>query len=181
MHGAVTVEQCWKSSLTACMTSSCTLLLMVTVTASSQLLLLSLVLRFTIVGVGGPWWEKFFAMLLLESNYDACSLSLSPRRRKGGVHTGRQRGTADVSLNWRFVDISDSATTMTSPRPGDDSFNNNVLSRLHLFCLLVNEPRSDNHVQGDDMCDSNPTFFCCLARVAISCQVQQPEAAPPIG
>ena len=31
------------------------------------------------------------ALLLLESNDDACCLSLSPRRRKGGVRTGRRR------------------------------------------------------------------------------------------
>ena len=31
------------------------------------------------------------ALLLLESNDDACYLSLSPRRRKGGVRTGRRR------------------------------------------------------------------------------------------
>ena len=58
---------------------------------------------------------------------------------------------------------------------------NNNLSRLHLFCLLVNDPRSYNHVQGDDLRDSNPTFSCCLARVAIPCQVQQPGTTPPSG
>ena len=38
--------------------------------------------------------------------------------------------------------------------------------RLHLFRLPVNEPRSYNHVQGDNMSDSNSTFSCCSARVA---------------
>ena len=47
--------------------------------------------------------------------------------------------------------------------------------------IRSNEPRLYNHVQGDDMRDSNPTFFCCLARVAIPCQVQQPETASPSG
>ena len=55
------------------------------------------------------------------------------------------------------------------------------LAQLDLFCLLVNDPRLYNHVQGDDMRDSNPTFSCCLARVAIPCQVQQPGTAPPSG
>ena len=35
--------------------------------------------------------------------------------------------------------------------------------------------------RGDDMRDRNPTFSCCLARVAIPCQVKQPETAPPSG
>ena len=48
-------------------------------------------------------------------------------------------------------------------RPSDDRFTNNNLSRLHLFCLLVNEPRSHNHVQGGDTRDIIPTFSCCLA------------------
>ena len=76
------------------MTSSCTLLSRSTVTASAQLW----VLRFSWVST----WKKV-ALLLLELNYDACSLSLSPRRRKGGVdlRTGRRRWTADVSLKAR--------------------------------------------------------------------------------
>ena len=112
------------------------------------------------------------ALLLLESNYDACSLSLSPRRQKGGVRTGRRRWTADVSLKarrhqrYRWWDDNDQPQARWR-------FTDNNLSRLHLFCLLVNDPRSYNHVQGDDMRDSNPTFSCCLARVASPCQVQQ--------
>ena len=42
-----------------------------------------------------------------------------------------------LTFLWRLVDISDSATTTTSPRPGDNSFTNNNLNRLHLFPLLV--------------------------------------------
>ena len=114
------------------------------------------------LGLDVPWWDKgCFAA-------DACSLSLSPRRRKGGVCTGRRRWTADVSLKAR-----------RHQRQCDDNdqpqarwcFTNNNLNRLHLFCLLVNDPRSYNHVEGhsDDMRDSNPTFSCCLARVAIPC------------
>ena len=118
------------------------------------------------------------ALLLLESNYGACCLSLSPRRRKGGVRTGRRRWRADVSLkarrHQRWWDDNDQPQARWC-------FPNNNLSRLHLFCLLVNDPRSYNHVKGDDMRDSNPTFSCCLARVAIPCQVQQPGTAPPSG
>ena len=55
------------------------------------------------------------------------------------------------------------------------------LEQAASFCLLVNDRRSYNHVQGDDMRDSNPTFSCYLARVAIPCQVQQPGTAPPSG
>ena len=117
-------------------------------------------------------------LLLLESNYDACCLSLSSRRRKGGVRTGRRRWTADVSLKARrhqpWWDDNDQPQARWC-------FTNNNLSRLHLFCLLVNDPRSYNRVQGDDMRDSHPTFSCCLARVAIPCQVQQPGTAPPSG
>ena len=65
------------------MTSSCTLLSTVTALAPT---LIERVLRFSWVLT----WKKV-ALLLLESNYDACSLSLSPRRRKGGVPTGRRR------------------------------------------------------------------------------------------
>ena len=64
------------------------------------------------------------------------------------------RDTEDEQLRflWRLVDISDSPTTTTSPRPGDDSFTNNILSRLHLFCLLVNEPKWYNHIHGVTTC-----------------------------
>ena len=62
--------------------------------------------------------------------------------------------TEDEQLTFlgRLVDISDSATTTTSPRPGDDSFTNNLSSRLHLFRFLVNEPRSYKHVHGVTTC-----------------------------
>ena len=86
-----------------------------------------------------------------------------------------------LTFLWRLVDISDSATNTTSSRPGDASPTTTWTNRLHVFCLLVNDPRSYNHVQGDDMRDSNPTFSCCLARVAIHRQVQQPGTAPPSG
>ena len=42
-----------------------------------------------------------------------------------------------LTFLWRLVDISNSATATTSPRPGDDSFTHNNLNRLHLFPLLV--------------------------------------------
>ena len=42
--------------------------------------------------------KRLLFCMLLESNNDACSLSLSPRRRKGGVRMGHRRWTADVSL-----------------------------------------------------------------------------------
>ena len=160
------------------MTSSCTLLS--TVTASAQLWSKTRVLRFLGLDVLVPWWEQGCLLLLPESNYDACCLSLSPRRRKGGVRTGRRRWTADVSLkarrHQRWCDDNDQPQARWC-------FTNNNLSRLHLFCLLVNcnDPRSYNHVQGDDMRDSNPTVSCCLACVAIPCQVQQPGTAPPSG
>ena len=141
--------------------------------------LIERVLRFSGVSTGLD--GKRVALMLLESNYDACSLSLSlsPLVRKEAY--ARDAKDEQLTFLWRLVDISDSATTMTSPKPGDDSFTNNNLSRLHLFRLLVNEPISYNHVQGDDMRDSNPTFSCCLARVAVPCQVQQPETAPLSG
>ena len=171
---AVTVEQCWKSSLTACMTSSCTLLSLVT--ASAQLLSKEV----------GDFRGSQRAMM--GKRLFCCSLSrtTTPALWVSVLVVGLEAYAWDakdeqLTFLWRLVDISDSATTTTSPRPGDDSFTNNNLSRLHLFRLLVNEPRSYNHVQGDDMHDSNPTFSCCLARVAIPCQVQQPETAPLIG
>ena len=43
----------------------------------------------------------FFQSLSRTTTPSACSLSLSPRRRKGGVHTGRWRWTAGVSLKAR--------------------------------------------------------------------------------
>ena len=43
----------------------------------------------------------FFQSLSRTTTPSACSLSLSPRRRKGGVHTVRWRWTADVSLKAR--------------------------------------------------------------------------------
>ena len=49
----------------------------------------SFILRFSWVSTGHD--GKKVALLLLESSYDACSLSLSPRRRKGGVPTGHRR------------------------------------------------------------------------------------------
>ena len=178
-NGAVTVEQCWNSSLTACMTSPCTLLSTVTVimyTASTQLL--------------SKEFEDFgrSRRAVMGKRLFCCSLSWTtmPSVWVSVLVVGKEAyawDTKDEQLTflWRLVDISDIAATTTSPRPGDDSFTNNNLSRLHLFRLFVNEPRSYNHVQGDDMCDSNPTFSCCLARVAIPCQVQQPETPPPSG
>ena len=87
------------------------------------------------------------------------------------------RDAEDEQLTFlsRLVDFSDGGTTTTSPRPGDASPTTTWAG------LLVDDPRSYNHVQGDDMRDSNPTFSCCLARVAIPCQVQQPGTAPPSG
>ena len=105
---------------------------------------------------------------------------------------------------WLFEVLSTSAivrdnssTTTTGPRPGDGSCTNNTFKRLHLFgpdkipvnprlkllrlhffslgCQQVNEPRSDNPVQGDDKRDSDPTFACCFACVAIPRQIQQQE------
>ena len=130
-------------------------------------------------GLDGPWWEKgCFAAPWVELRRLLSCLSLSPLIRKEAYT--RDAEDEQLTFLWRLVDISDSATTMTSPKPGDDNFTNNNLSGLHLFRLLVNEPISYNHVQGDDMRDSNPTFSC-LARVAIPCQVQQPETAPLSG
>ena len=105
------------------MTSSCTLLS--TVTASARLWSKEfwdfLGSRRTIMVL----WEKgcFAALLLLlESNYDACSLSLSPRRRKASKEAyARDAEDEQLTFLWRLVDISDSATTTTSPRPGDAS------------------------------------------------------------
>ena len=91
--------------------------------------LIERVLRFSWVST----WKKV-ALLLLELNYDACSLSLSPRRRKGGVRTGRRRWTADVSA---LVDISDSATTTTSPRPGDASPTTTWTGCIFFACLSM--------------------------------------------
>ena len=69
------------------------------------------------------------------------------------------------------------------PAPGRVMLHQQQLEQAAFFYLLVNDVdlRSYNHVQGDDMRDSNPTFSCCLARVAIPCQVQQPGTAPPSG
>ena len=73
--------------------------------------------------------------------------------------------------SWRFFEGSSTSAIVRRQRPAQARwcFTNNNLNRLHLFCLLVNDvdPRSYNYVQGDDMRDSNPTFSCCLARVAI--------------
>ena len=71
------------------------------------------------------------------------------------------RDAEDEQLTFlsRFVDISDSAMTTTSPRPGGDSFSNNILSRLHLFRLLFSEPRSYNHVHGVTTC-ATATQLC---------------------
>ena len=71
-----------------------------------------------------------------------CSLSwtttpalwVSVRRRKGGVRTGRRRWTADVSA---LVDISDSATTTTSPRPGDASPTTSWTGCIFFACLSM--------------------------------------------
>ena len=45
-------------------------------------------MRFSWVSTYAHHDGKKVALLLFESNFDACSLSLSPRRRKGGVRTG---------------------------------------------------------------------------------------------
>ena len=91
--------------------------------------------------------------------FAACSLSrtTTPALWVSVLVVGKEayaRDTEDEQLTflWRLIDISDSATTTTSPRPGDDSFTNNILRRLHLFRLLVNEPRSYNHVHGVMTC-----------------------------
>ena len=136
-------------------------------------------------GLGGPWWEKMLLCFFLSGT---TTPALWVSVLVVGKETHAQHAKDEqLTFLWRLVDINDSAATTTSPSPGDERFTDNNLNRLHLFPLrlvmhgLVNEPRLYNHVQGDDMRDSNPTFSGCLARVAIPCQVQQPETAPPSG
>ena len=116
------------------------------------------------VDPNGPWWEKKVV---------CCSLSWTTTSalRVSVLFVGQEAYAHDVGHGkmmffWRLVDISDIVTTTTSPRQGDGSCFNS-LCRLHIFRLLVNEPRSYNRVQGDDIRDSNPTFLCCLACAAI--------------
>ena len=122
------------------MTSSCTLLS--TVTASAQLWSKTRVLRFSWVSTYRD--GNKVALLLLESNHDACCLSLSPRRRKGGVRTGRRRWTADVSFkarrHQRWWDDNDQPQARWC-------FTNNNLSRLHLnfACLSMTQDRTTTY------------------------------------
>ena len=130
------------------------------------------------LGSRRTWWEQgCFATPWVERRRLLSESQSSSSERR------RTHGTPKMN-SWRFF-----LKARRHQRWWDDNdqpqarwcFTNNNLSRLHLFCLLVNDPRSYNHVQGDDMRDSNPTFSCCLARVAIPCQVQQPGTAPPSG
>ena len=129
------VEGCWKLYETCCTQE------IYDYSVGSTLIERSRVLRFS--GVSTDHDGEKVALLLLESNYDAALSSLSSRRGKGGKRTGRRRWTANAF--WRPVNVSDSATT-TSPRSGANSFTTNNLNRLHHFRVLVNEPRSYNHV-----------------------------------
>ena len=86
----------------------------------------------------------------------------------------RAHGTLNMDSLCFSEGSSTSARLRQRPAPyrrGDGSCTNNNLSRLHLFRLLVNEPGSYNHVQGDNMHDSDPIFACCLAPAAIPGQV----------
>ena len=86
--------------------------------------------------------------------------------------------------SWRFFEGSSTSPIVRRqrPAPGQVMLHQQELETACIFfALLVNDRRSYNHVQGNDMRDSNPTFSCCLARVAIPCQVQQPGTAPPSG
>ena len=156
------------------MTSSCTLLS--TVTASAQL--------------GSKEFWNFLGSRR-GKRLLCCSLSrtTTPALWVSGLVVRKEayaRDAEDEQLTflWRLVDINDSATTTTSPRPGDASPTTTWTGSIFFACLSIIsdvDPRSYNHVQGDDMRDNNPTFSCCLARVAIPCQVQQPVTAPPSG
>ena len=116
-----------------------------------------------------PWVE--LRRLLSESQ------SSSSERR-------RTHGTPKMN-SWRFFEGSSTSAIVRRqrPAPGQVMLHQQQLEQAAFFCLLVNDvdPRSYNYAQSDDMRDSNPTFSCCLARVAIPCQVQQPGTAPPSG
>ena len=92
--------------------------------------------------------NRLLCCMLFESNYDAWSLSLSPRRWKGGVRTGHRRWTADVSLKARRHQRSCDDNDQPQARWWQLHQQHLARSRLHLFRLLVNEPRSYNHVHG---------------------------------
>ena len=83
-----------------------------------------------------------------------------------------------LTFLWRLVDISDSAPTTTSPRPGDAS-----PTTTWTGCMLSMTSTRDRTTTYRVTTCATPTrlFSCCLARVAIPCQVQQPETAPPSG
>ena len=71
--------------------------------------LMARVLRFSGVSTGHD--GKNFALLLLESNYDTCSLSLSPRRERRRTH-----GTPKMN-SWRFVEGSSTSAIVQRQRP----------------------------------------------------------------
>ena len=125
-------------------TSSCTLLS--TVTASAQLW--SKDLEF--------WDFRGSRRTMMGKRLLCCSLSrtTTPALWVSVLVVGKEayaRDAKDEQLTflWRLVDISDSATTMTSPRPGADSFTNNNLNKMHLFrfkaCLSMSQDRTTTY------------------------------------
>ena len=132
---------------------------------------------------------RFFLGLDVEKGCFCCSLSrtTTPALWVSVLVVGKEaypRDAEDEQLTflWRLVDISDSATTTTSPRPGDASPTTTWTGCIFFACLWMTSTQDRTTTYRVTTCaDSSPTFSCCLARVAIPCQVQQPGTAPPSG
>ena len=127
------------------------------------------------------WWEKgcfaapWVELLLVQRLLSESQSSSSERRR--------EHGTPKMN-SWRFFEGSSTSAIVRRQRsaPGQVMLHQQQLEQAASFLLACQWPKIvQPRTQGDDMRDSNPTFSCCLARVAIPCQVQQPGTAPPSG
>ena len=121
------------------MMSSCALLSTVTVSAQLCNFVIKRVFRFSGVSTGHSGKKLLCCSLNLSTG--TCSLSLSPLRQAGGVHTIRRTWTADVSLK-----ASSTSTILRRQRPAPGQLMTAAQTKSWqlscIFCLLVNEPRS---------------------------------------
>ena len=134
------VKQCWKSSLTACMMFSCTLLS--TFTAWAQLCELVIERFFRFQGFRRALMEK----KLLCCSSGQCLLSES---KFSSLERKRTDGTSNMD-SWNFFEGSLTSVTLQQQRPAPGQVMaaapTKNLSRLHLFaCLSMSQDRTTTY------------------------------------